>query len=338
MTRTYHHIVHVILCAWMLISCTSESTQPTPTPAVVDIATGSAAVASIALIDNGATLAVLDKTRVTFYATASGTILRSIDVTNPDPTLAAGTFLRFAKGDSLMVISGTWPESLRIFDRWTGKLVTGIAAVYEGFLTSDGKFVISDDGYGNVREYDAMTGARTRIFSNPGDLRSPLHVMGLQYGGAAFIDTSYSGSIVRVWNIPTDDMGRVVTVGTTISAMRLLSNDGTMFCSQVKTALGRPDALQFHDLTTGNAVATLPRSDTAHPMAIIAPNLRFIEWSDSVVVRMVANGAYSKTLPSPPSTLPPTLTVTDAAGMRAAAFFAKKSGTSGANVVRVWAL
>lgn len=308
----------------------------------LDIPLSSTARASaMAYLDNGATIAVLDMTSVKFYTTATGTLTRTLDVSNGTPNTYAGNRIMFSADGTVMLVGGPY-STTQVFDANSGTRLSTVTDPGNGYLTADGKYVITMDSSGSVSKFDVGTGQIVKTFSLP---KGTYNMLGLQGGGARFVVSSYLPSAAFiVWDVATDSKVLEIPLINTREMGGSLSPDGTVVGTLAPSTNQKGGPLDFYDLVTGMKISSITPNDPttypAMPNAISPDNSLYVGTmygtsnATMPMVRKVSDGSTTKILPILALNAYGSAFVFDPNGTHLAVFFS----TQTQNVIRIYQL
>jgi hypothetical protein len=300
---------------------------------------GTARASAMAYLDNGATLAVLDITSVKFYTASTGALVRSLDVTNGTPNTYAGSRIMFSADGSVMMVGGPY-STTRVFQTASGTQLCTITDPGNGYLTSDGKSVITMDSSGSVSQFDVSTGQIVKTFGLP---KGTYNMLGLQGGGTRFVVSSYLPSTAFiVWDVATDSKVLEIPLLNTRETSGSLSPDGTVVGMLAPSTNQKGGPLEFYNLITGAKISSITPNDPttypAMPNAISPDNTLYVGTmygtsnATMPMVRNVSDGSTTKILPIPALNAYGSAFVFDPNGTHLAAFFS----TQAVNVIRIY--
>jgi len=307
----------------------------------LDISIGSGnRISATAFVDNGATLAVLGQSTVQFFNVSTGALIRSIDVGNAEPNTYAGSRIMFSADGSVMMVGGPYATT-QVFQTATGVRLSKLSDPGSGFLTADGKYVITMDSSGSVSRFSATTGAIEKTFSVP---KASSTILGLQGGGTRFVISRFAPTPAYVvWDVATDKEVLTIPLATTREGTGTLSPDGT-----VVGTLGFVDqkgTLDFFSLVSGAKISTIasPTDTTTYntmPVLISPSNQQYVSMnygsagSGLPMIRNISDGTTAKVLPIPALNSYGTGFSYDDGGTHLAAFFSTQTD----GVIRIWKL
>lgn len=296
---------------------------------------------AMAYLDNGATLAVLDMASVKFYTAATGALVRTLDVSNGTPNTYAGSRIMFSADGSVMLVGGPY-STTQVFQVASGTLLSKITDPGTGFLTADGKFVITMDSSGAVSKFDVSTGQISRTYSLP---KGTYNLLGLQGGGARFVVSSYLPSVAFiVWDAVTDSKVLEIPLTATRETSGNLSPDGTVVGTIVPGTNQQGSAIEFYDLVNGTKISTIvpgtPTASSMVPSAFSPDNTVYVGTvydstnANMPMIRNVRDGKTTKILPVPALNAYGQSFVFDPNGTHLAGAFS----TQAQNVIRIYEL
>ncbi len=272
----------------------------------LDIPVGSVSTTAMAYVDNGATIAILDMSVVKFFNASTGALLRTIDVANGTPNTYSGSRLMFSADETVMMIGGPYSKT-QVFQTVSGALLCKITDPGSGYLTSDGKYVITMDSSGTASKFDVTTGQIVQSFGLPA---GAYNMLGLQGGGARFVIARYSPSAAFiVWDVATDSKVLEIPFTNSRETSGSLSPDGTIVGTLKPGVNQKGGPLEFYSLVTGNMVSSItvndPTTYPAMPSAISPNNATYVGITYGTsnaslpMIRKVSDGSTVKVLPIP---------------------------------------
>lgn len=309
-----------------------------------DIDVGSVRINAMAYTDNGATLAVLDGSTVSFYDVASGSMTRSFKVAGPEPNTYAGNRIMFSTDGSVMLVGGPYSKT-QVFQTATGNLLAKFDDPGNAFLTADGKYVIASDSSGKISQFDATTGAKVKTFSV--SLSGGFNLLGLQNGGAKFVVSLYNvpNLSIVVWDVATDSKSLDIPFANQRESSGNLSPDGTLVGTLSPSINQKGGAVEFYNLVSGAKVSSISSgtdstSYAPMPAAISPTNTEYVSMSYGTtnasmpMMRKVSDGSTLKILPVPSVNAYGSAYTFDVPGSNLAVFYTAQSS----NIIRIYKL
>jgi len=272
----------------------------------LDIPVGSASATAMAYVDNGATIAVLDMSAVKFFNASTGALMRTIDVANGTPSTYSGSRLMFSADETVMMIGGPYSKT-QVFQTASGTLLCKITDPGSGYLTADGKFVITMDSSGAASTFDVATGQIVKTFSLPA---GAYNMLGLQGGGARFVISRYSPSAAFVvWDVATDSNVLEIPFTYSRETSGSLSPDGTVMGTLKPGVNLKGGLLEFFNLVSGALISSITANDPstypAMPSSISPNNATYVgitfgtSNASMPTIRKVSDGSTVRILPIP---------------------------------------
>jgi hypothetical protein len=245
----------------------------------IDLPIGSSTATAMTYTDNGATLAVLDKSVVKFFNATTGSLQKQILLGSIATNDVMVDRIMFSADGSVMMVVAPITQA-QVYRTATGEHLCTIddsAHTYRNeYLTADGRYVIAERRPGAFVMLDALSGQLMRSFRLP---MQSMRLIGLQRGGERFVAAKVDGldgNSVTVWDVATDSTtyeGASYTF--TDSEIAVASPDGTVVFIQEVSRYTNPGWVAFYDLKTGKKINTKDkgrRSEYHNHLIVIAPD------------------------------------------------------------------
>ncbi len=183
--------------------------------------------------------------------------------------------------DGKRVISGGWPNEVKVWDAATGNETLSLKghddAVRSVAISGDGQRIVSGGRDNTVKVWDVGTGKELLTLKGHTD---DVTSVAVSADGKRVVSGSYDQT-VRVWNAVTGENLLTLKGHTTMVNSVVLSADGTRIVSGSSCLLGKPAEVKVWDAASGEELFTLQgdESNDIYSVALDASGRRIVTGS-----------------------------------------------------------